>query len=156
MDQQAVARMLVEALKSSGDFQTIRLIGSVAEGTYDSLSDIDILVSDNRRPPWENVELASAIVEGAMGLLLRDWARSLIPEKYLISHFIPNHPLLWWIDLGCLPSPEYEDISRGAITQDWNEHLRSCSSWRRNTALEAAKVAYALLNYTKGPAAIAR
>ena len=123
MDQQTIASMVIDALKPSGDFQSVELIGSVANSTQDALSDIDILIADDSRPPWENVELASTVLEKSMGVLLRDWARSLIPEKYLISHFIPGLPILWWIDLGCLPSREYGDILRSDIAQDRNGHL---------------------------------
>ena len=123
MDQRELARAVVEALESSGDFQSVELIGSIAEEVFDAFSDIDILIADDRRPPYGNVELASSIIDKSFGLLLRDWAKSLIPNKYLINHFIPGYPIFWWIDIGCFPSPRFADISVLDVAQDMNEHF---------------------------------
>ncbi|MBN1592753.1 MAG: nucleotidyltransferase domain-containing protein [Candidatus Coatesbacteria bacterium] len=123
MDQAPLAKTIIETLESSGKFRSVELIGSVADGTQDEYSDIDLLIQDDSRPPYENVELASTIIEASLGLLLRDWARSLIPDKYLINQFLPGVPIFWWIDIGCLSSPEYDDLSPFEIDWDLNEHF---------------------------------
>ena len=87
------------------------------------MSDIDLVLVSRERPPWENVQLASKILQDAYGCLLHDWAVSLIPDKYLISHFVPGYDIMWWVDLGCYPDERFGDISRGDIRVDGNAHL---------------------------------
>ena len=122
-DQDEVASLAVAALERSAQFRSVRLIGSVSTGTHDSRSDIDILLRDPTRPPWENVRLASECIGAALGVLLRDWAGSLVPEKYLLNHFLPGYPLFWWIDIGCEGDSAYRDLSRSEVEEERDVHL---------------------------------
>lgn len=103
-NQQTIARNIISALDNSDLFHSVKLIGSVANGNFDALSDIDILVSNTARTPKENVELASRIIESQVGVLIKGWSLSLLLNKYLLHHFLPNTSLFWWIDIGCLPA----------------------------------------------------
>lgn len=102
-DQKFIASHIITTLDSSGLFHSVELTGSVANGKFDELSDIDILVSNPTRSPKENVELASQVIESNLGVLIKGWSLSLLPDKYLLHHFLPNIPIFWWIDIGCLP-----------------------------------------------------
>ena len=117
------AQELLAILNGCGQFGKVELIGSVAELRHDQNSDIDLLLHDDSRAPWENVQLASDILECEKGCMLRDWAGSLLPEKYLISHFIPGWPIMRWVDLGCLPSYPHGAISRSELHEDRDVHL---------------------------------
>ena len=122
-DQRYIADQAISLLKSSGNFSEAKLIGSVAVGSHDEMSDIDILVESETRPPWKNVELASEVIAEAMGVILSDRAGALIPEKYQISHFLPDNPVFWYIDIGCMRSSRYEYTARDHIDEDKDEHL---------------------------------
>lgn len=122
-DQHELAQTIVASLKRSGSFDDVQVIGSVATQTFDELSDIDILLFNEQRPPWENVALASDIIADEFGVMLKDWAGSLIPEKYLINHFLPDQPIFWWIDLGCQQNPNFKDITRSDVKEEWNTHI---------------------------------
>ena len=87
------------------------------------MSDIDLVLVSHERPPWDNVQLASRILHDAYGSLLHDWAGSLMPNKYLISQFLPGCNIMWWVDLGCYPDERYGDISRDDIHEERNAHL---------------------------------
>ncbi len=121
-DQQHLAAEIITTLRRDGLFDKVTLIGSIAQGRYDSMSDIDLILVGNDRPPRENVELASQLLEDKYGCMLADWAGSLIPNKYLMSHFLPGLDIMWWIDIGCYPNPRYENISRSEIEEEWNAH----------------------------------
>ena len=118
-----LAESIIATLKQEGAFERIDLIGSLSNGSCDSMSDIDLVLVSHERSPWSNVQLASQILQDAYGCLLHDWAGSLIPDKYLISHFLPGCDIMWWIDLGCYPDERYGNISRDDIFEERNAHL---------------------------------
>jgi hypothetical protein len=123
MNQKIIADRVVQTLTKSGQFDGVVLIGSIADGKYDDLSDIDIIVQCSSRSPWDNVTLASGIVEEEHGCLLQDWAGSLIPNKYLISHYLPNCSIMWWLDIGCMPDEGYGKIARSDIHVNRDIHM---------------------------------
>lgn len=123
MNQVDLATDVIDILKRSGEFETVKLSGSLCGEDYDAYSDIDILLTNNSRSPWENVQLASDILCVERGSILKDWAGSLIPQKYLISHFLLDYPLFWWIDIGCFPTENYSNITRNDIFEDRDSHI---------------------------------
>ena len=118
-----LAQSIIATLEGAGDFSRVDLIGSLSDGSCDKMSDIDLVLMSPERPPWDNVQLASRILKDVYGSLLHDWAGSLIPEKYLISQFMPGCDIMWWVDIGCHPDERYNDISRDDIDQDGNSHI---------------------------------
>lgn len=122
-DQYDLARKIISALRQSGLISEVALSGSLARGQYDELSDVDIDVADPLYPPWENVQRAVSIIETQFGILLQEWASSLMPEKYLVSAFLPGQPIWWWVDIGAFPNPAHDEITREDVPQDDNLHL---------------------------------
>lgn len=122
-DQKFIASHIITTLDSSGLFHSVELTGSVANGKFDELSDIDILVSNPTRSPKENVELASLVIESNLGVLIKGWSLSLLPDKYLLHHFLPNIPIFWWIDIGCLPIANFSPLYRNEIKECPNAHI---------------------------------
>lgn len=92
-DQRDLARKILTALRQSGSFHEVVLSGSLARHQFDELSDIDIVVAGPSRPPWENVQRAVSIIESQFDVVLQEWACSLMPEKYLVSAFMPGRPI---------------------------------------------------------------
>ena len=122
-DQRELVALVLRALAKTSQFAEVKVVGSISSGRHDGISDIDILICEKSRAPWGNVTLASKILGDALGVTLRDWAGSLIPKKYLISHFLPGYPIFWWVDLGSMSDGVHDDISRNEIPQEKDAHL---------------------------------
>ncbi|ASP37840.1 hypothetical protein CHH28_03745 [Bacterioplanes sanyensis] len=122
-NQLELASTLVNTLQLSQEFESVALYGSVASNHIDELSDIDILVANSKRSPRENVELASQILQQQFDVLLYGWSLALLPDKHLISHFLADTPIFWWIDIACLQDDHYAPVLRHEVDQDDNEHI---------------------------------
>jgi predicted nucleotidyltransferase len=128
--QSEIDDKVVKLLIDSKHFDSVKLIGSISKNSHDDLSDIDILVSRINRSPKANVELASALIEAELGVKLKGWSLSLLPDKYLISHFLPETPIFWWLDIGCMPSLNFEPLSRADNCN--NETMHIAKLWVMN------------------------
>ena len=47
----------------------------------------------------------------------------MIPDKYLMSHYLPNCDMMWWLDLGCMPDKAYQDIRKAEVHRDRDAHF---------------------------------
>ena len=121
-DQRQLAKATLDVL-TRGQFESVQLIGSIATASYDDLSDIDLLIRDRRRSPRANVEMAAELLDREFGTSLRDWAGSLLPDKCLISLFLPQNPVFWYVDVGCHSDPNYPVLRRDEIFEDRDAHL---------------------------------
>lgn len=122
-DQIKIAQHISEILTESKLFDSVELCGSVTRKAHDNLSDIDILVSRHDRSPKDSVELASLIIEAEFGVVLRDWSLSLLPDKYLLTHFLPEVSIFWWLDIGCFPNAAFASLYRDDISHNENTHI---------------------------------
>jgi predicted nucleotidyltransferase len=121
--QAQLAKLVLNGLQESRKFESVSLYGSVATSGYDELSDIDILVTNSARSPRENVELASQILQQEFDVLLNGWSLALLPDKHLISHFLADASIFWWVDIACFQDDHYAPVLRHEVDQDDNEHI---------------------------------
>lgn len=122
-DQSKIAEEIVFLLSETNLFDDIKIIGSVQNGKYDAYSDIDIVVSNSGRRPWENVMLASKYIGEEHGCILSDWASSLMPDKYLLSHFTMDYGIMHWLDIGCYSNDRNKNAKQPKLNFDNNSHL---------------------------------
>jgi len=116
------ANEIVDLLQSSG-IENIKLVGSISENKSDEYSDIDIELKDNKRSPVENITIALNILSEKYDVLFSDWAKSLLPEKYVLSVFLKQENIFSHIDLSCYQDINFPDVTRDQLPQDKVYHI---------------------------------
>ena len=105
------AEALIELLKEHPAVRGVSLYGSLAEGTADGLSDIDLEVDvsgyDNGKFMLELVDWLGA----RMPVVYWDYAPSLMPERYVVSVAMDESNPFLVVDFCCVAKPHYETVS---------------------------------------------
>lgn len=121
-NQRELADLIIHLLHSS-EINEIRLVGSLSENNFDNFSDIDILLKDTKRSPVENINLALKTIQSNLDVIFSDWAKSLLPEKYVLSIFLKQENIFWYIDLSCYRDKNFQDTCRESLPQDKIYHM---------------------------------
>jgi predicted nucleotidyltransferase len=116
------ANSIVNLLQSS-DIENIKLVGSISENKSDEYSDIDIELKDHKRSPVENINIALNFLSEKYNVLFSDWAKSLLPEKYVLSVFLKQKNIFSYIDLSCYQDINFPDVARDRLPQDKVYHI---------------------------------
>ena len=98
------------------------LAGSLADNSGDDMSDIDIEIRRDSRCASENVNDAVKIIRKIKKVALADWAKSLLPEKCLISVFLDGYPMFWNVDISCAVR-RGTTVNKESLVQDYAGHL---------------------------------
>ena len=122
MNQIQLANELIALLQRSGEFDSVELVGSVADSSSDEYSDIDLLVANGNRTYFENVIIASELIKQQHEVAFTDSAGSLLPDKCLMNIFLRNISPFWWIDISCICTERDEPIERDELDVEENEH----------------------------------
>ena len=124
MDRRAATiSRLTEALGALQGVASVGLRGSLARGTGDRYSDIDLTVGF----PRDRVSCAGrwviAAVEAAFPVELVDWAPSLLPDSPVITFFLEGLPIFWTVDVSIDAPPELRDMVPDMVHNDPMGHL---------------------------------
>ena len=161
-NQKQIAKDVVQILSASGKFESIILDGSLKLDSWDEISDIDIVVEEKRRSTFENVMAALDEIRKQKEIVFYDWAKSLLPEKYLLSIYLKGIPVFWFVDIACYKDSRYRDISKEEIPQDYAEHLLKlwiCNikhEIRKNQERNKIDIAYQRLFHLSGEGVTAK
>ncbi|NOR45654.1 MAG: hypothetical protein GQ534_08730 [Candidatus Delongbacteria bacterium] len=113
---------IIELLKTT-DIKQIKLVGSLSENNFDEYSDIDIELNDNKQSPVENINIALNSISKKYDILFSDWAKSLLPDKYVLSVFLKQKNIFRFIDLTCFKDANFSDTTRDQLPQDKIYHI---------------------------------
>ncbi|MDA3838240.1 MAG: hypothetical protein PF574_04585 [Candidatus Delongbacteria bacterium] len=113
---------IIELVKTT-NIEQVELIGSLAENNFDEYSDIDIELKDNKQSPVEIISIALNSISAKYDILFSDWAKSLLPEKYVLSGFLKQENIFRFIDLTCYKDANFSDTPRDQLPQDKIYHI---------------------------------
>lgn len=151
-----IAGEIISILNDMPEVRSCRLYGSLSDGTYDELSDIDINVDvsgcDNGR---FMLTLAERLGE-RICVYYSDYAPSLVPEKYIVSVAVDENNPTRVVDLCCTADPHCATVSKQQVralndefshilklwTANWKHHVRG-SDCRRDILRMAEKIGVA-------------
>lgn len=106
------AEKVMDILKSLPQVNDCKLYGSLANGTYDELSDIDIEIDvsgyDNGRFMME----LESLLSDRLNIIFSDYAPSLVPDKYIVSLAIDEDNPFLILDLYCTAEPHCSTVSK--------------------------------------------
>ena len=107
-----------EIMSLLGDIPGVKkctLYGSIAENTFDELSDIDIEIDVSGYDNGEFMLKITELVKGKLDIYYADYAPSLVPEKYIVSLAIDkNNPFLI-LDLCCTANPHCTTVTKEQV-----------------------------------------
>ena len=113
-----VARAVMDALVTHPEVRRTYVRGSLAAGTADVHSDIDVGVdvsgSDNGRFLLEVPGLLSERLAehsaGRFAVAWTDFVPALAPRMYVVSVFLRRMPLFWSVDVECVAEPHMMSV----------------------------------------------
>lgn len=112
--------------------QKVTLYGSVAAGTYDVLSDIDIEVDVSG---YDNGRFAldlPALLSGRLPILYADYAPSLAPDKYIVTLSIDEQNPFLTVDLDCVAVPHCSNVLRQELSSRNTLPTHTLKVWTAN------------------------
>ena len=121
-NQFELASTIIDLLRSS-EINSIELVGSLSENKIDKYSDIDFMLKDTNSSPLDNINIALGIIQDNFEVVFFDWAKSLLPEKYVFSVFLKQNNIFWFVDLTCCRDAKYSNVNRDLLPQDKIYHI---------------------------------
>ena len=129
MTQLDFAREVIGLFRDLDDVRSVFLRGSLAEGTVDRYSDIDIGIdvsgSDNARFTGTIIER----MQTHFDLHFHDWATSLLPDQYILTFFVKDVPIYWNIDFDCTATPHAGTLQRDEVRATMNMISHALKPW---------------------------
>ncbi len=108
------------------------IVGSLAGGSYDAYSDIDLEVDVSG---MDNAMFALAVPEllqRRYSLLYADYAPSLVPQKYVVTAVLfPDYPFMT-ADISCVATPHFASVSRAELSARNNLYTHTCKVFTIN------------------------
>ncbi len=131
-DLRIQAENIMKVLNELPMVKSCKLYGSIASGTEDNLSDIDIEVDvsgyDNARFMLE----IPKILNEKINVIFYDFAPSLIPEQYIVSLATDSENPFAMVDLKCVAEPHCISVSKSEANAKNNIITHTLKVWLAN------------------------
>lgn len=116
------ASEIINYLSNLPEVNKCELYGSLANGTYDEYSDIDIMIDvsgiDNSVFSTKLPEILSKYFD----VIFFDYAPSLAPEKYVLSLALRTDNPFMMVDISCVAHPHFQTVSKKDIASYNNSY----------------------------------
>lgn len=98
-NQLDLASHVIEYIEGLPEVKSATLKGSVATGTWDEFSDIDIVVDVGDRNNAAFALQLPRIMDREFDVVFSDWAPSLLPDKLVQTFYMEDVSIFWSVDL---------------------------------------------------------
>ncbi len=106
------AETIMNILNSLPQVKCCKLYGSLANGTYDELSDIDIEIDVSGYDNGKFMMELENLLYSKLNIIFTDYAPSLVPDKYIVSLAIDEENPFLILDLCCTAEPHCTTVSK--------------------------------------------
>lgn len=106
------AEKVMTILKGLPQVNDCKLYGSLANDTYDELSDIDIEIDVSGYDNGQFMMKLKNLLSSKLNIIFSDYAPSLIPDKYIVSLAIDEKNPFLILDLCCAAEPHCTTITK--------------------------------------------
>ncbi len=131
-DLRTKAENIMKIINELPMVKSCKLYGSIASGTEDDLSDIDIEVDvsdyDNARFMLEIPKLLNEKIN----VIFYDFAPSLIPEQYIVSLAVDGKNPFAMVDLKCVAESHCISVSKSEVNERNNIVAHTLKVWLAN------------------------
>lgn len=123
---------LIGALNELDAVKSCTLYGSLAAGTHDALSDIDIEVDVSGFDNGKFMLELPKLLKGKIDIYYVDFAPSLIPERYIVSIAVDDENPFMMADLCCRAEPHCATVTRQDAAERNGKHTHMLKLWTAN------------------------
>lgn len=106
------ARKVMTVLKELPHVKNCQLYGSLANGAYDELSDIDIEIDVSGYDNGKFMMELETLLSDKLNIIFSDYAPSLVPDKYIVSLAVDEENPFLILDLCCMAEPHCTTVSK--------------------------------------------
>ena len=131
MDAIRLARELEVFFGQRPEVQGVTLYGSIARGTADSYSDIDIKLDVSGYDNGKFLLVVPELLAEAYPVLFSDFAPSLAPEQYVVSCAVSEENPFLIVDVNCAAEPHVASVAKADLQNDPVVHVLKL--WVANT-----------------------
>lgn len=107
-----ISENCIDYLNSLPMVKHCELYGSLASGTEDELSDIDIKVDVSGCDNGSFMLEVTDLLKDKLNIIFYDYAPSLIPDQYIVSCAVSEENPFAFVDINCVATPHYTTVSR--------------------------------------------
>lgn len=116
------AEKCIEIISTLPVVKSCEIYGSIAKGTEDELSDIDIKVDVSGYDNGKFMLEVPHILKNELGIIYSDFAPSLAPEQYIVSNAISIENPFTIVDINCVAEPHVTTVSKQQLSNDIYTH----------------------------------
>lgn len=108
----STAENVMNILHSLPQVKCCKLCGSLANGTYNELSDIDIEIDVSGYDNGQFMMKLENLLSSKLNIIFSDYASSLISDKYIVSLAIDEENPFLILDLFCTAEPHCTTVTK--------------------------------------------
>lgn len=123
---------LCQFFSSFPGVQTCKIVGSLAAGSYDAYSDIDLEIDVSGLDNGMFALEVPGLLQRRYAPLYTDYASSLAPQKYVVSAALfPDQPFMM-ADIACVATPHSSAISPAELSARNSLYAHTCKVFTIN------------------------
>lgn len=121
-DLRKKAQNVIDIVSKLPMVKSCQIYGSIAKGTEDDLSDIDIEVDVSGYDNGMFMLEVPHLIKNELNIIFYDFAPSLIPDNYIVSNAICDENPFAIVDLKCVATPHCNSVSKNVVINDMLSH----------------------------------
>lgn len=123
---------LCQFFSSFPGVQTCKIVGSLAAGSYDAYSDIDLEIDVSGLDNGMFALEVPGLLQRRYAPLYTDYASSLAPQKYVVSAALfPDQPFMM-VDIACVATPHSSAVSPAELSARNSLYAHTCKVFTIN------------------------
>ena len=126
------AKEIIAALNELEEVKDCTIYGSLASGTDDALSDIDIEVDVSGCDNGKFMLALPELLVDKIDIYYADYAPSLVPEYYIISLALDESDPFLIADIRCCAEPHCQSVTRERVTVLNGKFTHTLKLWTAN------------------------
>ena len=126
------AKEIIAALNELEEVKDCTIYGSLASGTDDALSDIDIEVDVSGCDNGEFMLALPELLVDKIDIYYADYAPSLVPESYIVSLALDESDPFLIADIRCCAEPHCQSVTRERVTVLNGKFAHTLKLWTAN------------------------
>ena len=115
--REELAQSIIPLLEKDARVAEVGYYGSMADGTADCYSDIDLRVQLTDVSDRVFAEALPDLVRPVGSLLIEGWGLSALPDQYVRTFYFDAYPLFWHVDIACDSDEHVDGVD---IQQDYH------------------------------------
>lgn len=139
MDLKQRAEKIINILKTLPSVKNCDIYGSIVNGTYDELSDIDIEIDVSGIDNGQFMLKLINLLKDKINIVYSDYAPSLIPNSYIVSIAIDKTNPFLIVDLKCVATPNCTTVTKELVRNLNNKYTHILKLWTANLKHYARK-----------------